>query len=151
MTGWQKGGLVVLGVGVLAGAAVLLKGKPKSRSSRGLGHGKTGPGKFQGGMEALKKLLYTASLDTSWLDEQESADGDRGWCGLMRGPISLTQLQKQNPEEFSQIDDEDVAEITKAKGGAILCEDSQGFVEVDLFTSKKEAEKQWKKVEKSFG
>ena len=43
----------------------------------------TGPGKFEGNANpGLTEALYTASLDTSWIDEETGrADGPCGWAG----------------------------------------------------------------------
>lgn len=145
-TKWALGiGGVVVAAAAGYGIYRATRGSPRGA----FGYGTTGPGKFEGGMSALKRLLWTATLE-SWGEEEV---GDENWgdgCVLVSGPLPLDELQKQFPQEYAGIDHEDKRELVKAKGGAIVCTDSQGFVDVDLFPTKKALGKRWRRIERSY-
>lgn len=122
------------------------RGSPKGS----FGHGQTGPGKFEGGMPALKRLLWTATLE-SWGDDDVTNENWGDGCTLVRGPLPLDELQKQFPQEYAGIDHEDKRELVKAKGGVIVCNDSQGFVDVDLFPTRKGLKRAWRRIQKGYG
>lgn len=81
-----------------------------------------GPGKFSTYADAY---IYELSMDGGADEEVGEAQYD-SWYGLMRGPFDHPQLKK-----FA---------------GAILFENSQGFVEATFYESKKKLESEWKRV-----
>src|SRR5215831_7100505 len=80
-----------------------------------------GPGKYD--------TYATAHLHELSMDGADEECGDvstTGWYGLLRGPFEHEQLKKY--------------------AGAIVEENDQGFVNSQLFTSKKALEKKWKSI-----
>lgn len=83
-----------------------------------------GPGKFDNYASAW---LYENVLAWNLFADEEVGESQYdNYYALLRGPFDHPQLKKYK--------------------GAILFENSQGFVESDFFTSKSALDKQWKKI-----
>lgn len=80
-----------------------------------------GPGKYDTYATAH---LHELSMDGS--DEECGDVSSTGWYGLLRGPFQHPQLKKY--------------------AGAIIEENDQGFVNSQLFTSKRALDKKWKAI-----
>ena len=93
-----------------------------------------GPGKFA---TIVDSYVYDASLD-GCDEETGSVDEVGAWYGLLRGPIDVTA------------DDLTLAErayLSAAKGGAIVSEDSQGFVDVVCYETAEALNAAWATIE----
>jgi hypothetical protein len=95
-----------------------------------------GPGKFYTMLDAA---VWEASLDGGPDEESGSVD-ELGWSGLVRAPILDATC-----EQWAELTDEERAFVA-AHAGAILFEDSQGFVSVDYFETAAALDAAWAKV-----
>lgn len=80
-----------------------------------------GPGKFD---SAATKMMYELSLDGA--DDECGESGTTGWYGLVKGPFNHPQLRQY--------------------AGAILEEDSQGFVVSEFYISETGLMETWDKI-----
>jgi len=104
-----------------------------------------GPGKFENS-GALGVLFY-AIAGEGWTDEEAGDVSEFGrWYGLVRGPFILGDLARNFPKEWSELDAEDHATLRHAVG-AIITEDTQGFVDIETYTSLKKLNKVWAAIE----
>ena len=99
-----------------------------------------GPGKYDTMLDA-----YIHDLSMNGCDEECGDTQDGLWYGLLRG------IQVEMP--FSDIaagrlTDDELAFLRQHRAGAILSEDSQGFVTVDYFTSQRSIEAAWHRAVK---
>jgi hypothetical protein len=109
---------------------------------------RTGPGKFETS-GTLGQLLYAMSLDGA--DEEAVDVSEQGvWYGLLRGPFSLRELKQEYPEEYRQIDRDDV-EALRVSVGAIVTEDDSGFVDVVMYESKAKLKSDWHRTARAYG
>jgi len=89
-----------------------------------LEHEYLGPGKFEGTFNpGLTERIYTATLDTSWIDEQTgTSDGPCGWAGRVGrfvlfensdGFVDLVEFTSTEAAEkaMSTIDFDDIEEL----------------------------------------
>ena len=97
-----------------------------------------GPGKFSFLVDAL---AYDASMDGC--DEQCGESDTTGWYGILRGPIDPPQTSDGAPLWGKRLSEDDRAFLADHKAGAIVCEDSQGFVAVDWFSDAEWLESRW--------
>jgi hypothetical protein len=104
-----------------------------------------GGGKFN---SALDELLYSAVLE-GWTSEEA---GDVSEQGVhydfipLDGMESVKNLHINFKEQFEQLTEEEVAELENARA-AIIEENDQGFIAVELFNSKEEADEKWAEIE----
>lgn len=91
-----------------------------------------GPGKFDSMMDSF---VYGLSLDGC--DEETGSVEEDGWYGLLRGWTipSDADLTKDERAVFA------------SHVGAIICEDSQGFVTVDYYATPEELNEAWNAIE----
>ncbi len=109
----------------------------------------SGMGKFN---SALDELLYSAVLE-GWASEET---GDVSEQGVHYDFIKfwdtiddwVPQLHTNFKEQFEQLTEEEVAELENSKA-AIIEENDQGFIAVELFDSKEKAEEKWAEIELS--
>lgn len=92
------------------------------------------PGKFEGGY-VIDEVVYELSLDGA--DEEVGDVIEEGvWYGL------LESLDGLDTSGFTEDEKKFIAEQV----GAIIREDSQGFVTVEYFDSHKELKKAWREI-----
>jgi hypothetical protein len=102
-----------------------------------------GPGKFETS-GALGALFY-AIANEGFADE-EAGDMDFGrWYARFDGPFNLAELKKNFPEEWAELDAGDVRELMQAKG-VIITEDTQGFVDIEIYKRKKDLDRVWAEI-----
>ncbi len=109
----------------------------------------SGMGKFN---SALDELLYSAVLE-GWASEETGDVSEQGahydfikfWDTI---DDWIPQLHTNFKEQFEQLTEEEVAELENSKA-AIIEENDQGFIAVELFDSKEEAEEKWAEIELS--
>jgi hypothetical protein len=99
------------------------------------------PGKFEGGLR-VDELVYLLTLDGG-PDEQTGDAQSTGWFGLLKGG-GLEEAVDPRGEPFRPNADE-VAYLTE-QAGAIVFENSQGFVDVFAFEDAAELEKTWREI-----
>jgi hypothetical protein len=105
----------------------------------------SGVGKFN---SALDELLYSAVLE-GWTSEET---GDVSEQGVhydfipLDGMESVKNLHINFKEQFEQLTEEEVAELENARA-AIIEENDQGFIAIELFNSKEEADEKWAEIE----
>jgi len=101
-----------------------------------------GPGKFN---TYIDSYVYDASLDGN-LDEQCGESESTGWYGLMVGTTGGVRpgLIDCVPSDVVPTDAEDT--FLRAQAGAILSENSQGFVDVEYYTDHADLMKAWDAV-----
>jgi len=104
----------------------------------------SGVGKFS---SALDELLYAAVLE-GWAGEEAGDVSEQGYhydfIPLM-GIESVRELELNLKEQFEQLSEEEKQMLEDAHG-AIVEENDQGFVAVELFDSRKEAEEKWEEI-----
>ena len=92
-----------------------------------------GPGKFDTMLDAA---VYDASLNG--LDEEMGEADGFGWYGLMRAPLlDIREQDALTPEE---------EEFLVEQVGAIVSEDSQGFVTVTYYETTYDLDQAWAEV-----
>lgn len=102
-----------------------------------------GPGKFDSDLDAA---IYSMSLDGG-PDEEVGEAESFGWYGLMR---NLTAKEVEDHARELGLDMPGREELADVEGkSAIIFENDQGFVEVDLFLPDK-AEQRWAKLEEEY-
>jgi hypothetical protein len=92
-----------------------------------------GPGKFS---TVLDRYIYNVSLDGGCDDEVSAFDQ---WYGVMYDGMSIFRDHDPFCEEFNDAE----REMLQDSAGAILFENSQGFVYVDLYETRQEIESAW--------
>ena len=91
----------------------------------------------------LENLLFSLSLDQSWL---ESQDGDHGeWSGLMVGPITADMVPAELVGDWEELTDDERAELG-SMAGVIVSTDSAGFVYVTTYTDRDELDAEWEAI-----
>lgn len=95
-----------------------------------------GPGKFSLEIDAA---VYDASLEGG-ADEEIGDVETTGWYGILRGAIDPPA--DATPEEKA---------FLAAQAGAIISEDSQGFVSVEYYESETELEDAWSDIQDEIG
>lgn len=100
------------------------------------------PGKFEGG-SAIDQVAHDVTLDGA-AEELGEADGF-GWYGKIEGAIEATDEQIRN-YDLSQDDIDYLAAVA----GAIVSEDSNGFVSVEWYTSRGNLERAWRRLEREY-
>ena len=95
-------------------------------------------GKFDLEVDAY---LYDVSLDGGADEEVGSSTEGAGWYGLMRAPLVHSE---QRAKEYGLTDEE--VSFLQSKAGAILFEDTQGFVTVEYYDTAEELENAWADV-----
>lgn len=103
------------------------------------------PGKFESS-GPLGALFYAISLE-GFSDESVSLE-DEG-AERFNGPFELDKLCEAWPEECAQLSAEDRASIADA-AGAILMNDSQGFVNLNVYSDADHMESAWHECEKMY-
>jgi hypothetical protein len=93
-------------------------------------------GKFDNDMDAY---IYGLSLDGCDEECGDSVDGT-GWYGLVVG-----NLADADRAEFAELSSEDQTELA-GYAGAIIGEDTQGFVSVEYFETETELRETWAQV-----
>ena len=84
---------------------------------------------------------YAVSL--SGCDDELGDANESGWCGLIRGPLKLDgSCVDLVPEDLADLDDDDRRTLA-TMSGAVVYEDSQGFVDVETFDTADELEQRW--------
>lgn len=106
------------------------------------------PGKYEGGL-VIDEYLHRVSLNGS--DEELGESEDFGWYGLFK--VEKGDLA----QDIAEVMEEDKEKLTKEEEsflrnvvGAIICENSQGFVDVTWFTNKRTRDEAWKKLEEDY-
>ena len=92
-----------------------------------------GPGKFD---TMLDSALYNASGD-GFLDEECGESHSTGWYGIIREPSGALLRQRRDGMTSAEW------EFAVRHAGAILSEDSQGFVHVEWFEKKADLDTAW--------
>jgi len=101
------------------------------------------PGKFETS-GALGALFYAIAAE-GFADE-EAGDMDFGrWYARFDGPFDKT-LARNFPAEYKLLDADDREELHNAVG-VIITEDTQGFIDIETYTSKKKLDKVWGEIE----
>jgi hypothetical protein len=99
-----------------------------------------GPGKFS---TVLDSYVYGVSLDGGTDDELGSVSENGHWYGLMRHGHSIFKDHDPLLETLTESE----GEYLKSCAGAILSEDSQGFVYVEYFATMAELDAKWAEIE----
>lgn len=98
-----------------------------------------GLGKFSTIVDSMAYAVSLAGCDDETGDVEEG-----GWYGLLRGAIKVdppfADLTVQQDQELSA---DDRTYLAAQKGGAILAEDSQGFVSVEWFATAAALDRRW--------
>ena len=95
-----------------------------------------GPGKFEGEL-LVTELLYTATLDGG--PDDEASDEFAGtWFGRLDGPLVQDYLADKLTDEER--------EFLSSQAGAILCEDTQGFVSASYYETKEALDADWNSI-----
>lgn len=99
------------------------------------------PGKFEGS-GAIGEFLYALSME--WGVDEECGDSSGpGWAGLLYGPFPKEEMDELDPEEKHALG---------RSAGAIVFEDSQGFVDVEYeFPNQAKLYDRWHEVCESLG
>ncbi len=106
---------------------------------------KYGPGKFS---HLIDSAVYSMSLHGP---DEELGDVDGfGHYSTVDGPISAKDLREVTGETYSDLSADDLEYLARAKGGAIIEENCQGFVTVDYFGTVEDREEQWSKIEAAY-
>lgn len=103
------------------------------------------PGKFESS-GALGELFHAIMLE-SFADD--SASGGGGGADRFNGPFEITKLREAWPAEIGQLNAQEIAKLKQAVG-AIVVEDSQGFVDVGLYEDSEHFEDAWNRQQKRF-
>lgn len=99
-----------------------------------------GPGKFD---TIVDSYVYDVSL--SGCDEETGSVDETGrWYGLIRGHILPDP--GESPLTGTALNDAETALLARS-AGAILSEDSQGFVSVEYFTDMAKLDREWAAIE----
>lgn len=103
-------------------------------------------GKFD---SAITEVLYNMTMDQCQ-DEEEGEADMMGWFARFNGGIDRETIERYANGDFSvELEDEDY-EALESCAGAILQNDSQGFVYSSVFDSATELNKQWNQVLKMY-
>lgn len=97
-----------------------------------------GPGKFD---TIIDSYLYTASLDGLG---EDCSDENGTWAGLMLGNL-YKAVHTIALEENGTLTSEE-AEFLRSHAGAVLVENSQGFVSVDWYELAEEAQEVFEEI-----
>jgi hypothetical protein len=100
------------------------------------------PGKFEGGL-MIDEVVYDLSMDGAD-DECGSVDEHGRWYGLVRAPISLSEDEAPDLTGFER------DYLRSLGGGAILTENSQGFVNVEYYETTEAIEQAWQSCQNDF-
>ena len=95
---------------------------------------KYGPGKFD---TILDEQVYQLSLDG--VDDETGSVQEYGWYGKLDGPLTIS-------DPTDPLTEDEQAYLAEQGGGAILSEDSQGFVTIEYFASADELETRWERI-----
>jgi hypothetical protein len=98
-------------------------------------------GKFD---NALDEALYAISLDGADDEVGSSTEAPGTWGGLMRDGAGLAKRIEDDRGEFPNVTSADVDYVrTTGVAGAIITENTQGFVKVAYYKSEADLEKDW--------
>lgn len=98
-----------------------------------------GPGKFRCLVDVV---AWSYTLEGAHDDETGEADSV-GWFGVIFGAVDPEGFEPGDGRTLSEFDRKFLA---NAKGGAIVSEDSDGFVSVDFFDSDADIRKEWERI-----
>ena len=99
-----------------------------------------GPGKF---FDIVDSYVYSISLDGG--TDEEAGSVDRcGLYGILRGCLSLSHADPRDSEFFELNSAE--RNLLRDTAGAIMSEDSQGFVHVSYFDTTDDLERNWAEI-----
>jgi len=99
-----------------------------------------GPGKFS---TILDAYVYSVSLEGSCDAEAGDVQENGHWYGLMRHGHTIWSDADQDREALNETEQE----YLRACAGAILAEDSQGFVYVTYFDAMEALDAAWEAIE----
>lgn len=98
--------------------------------------------------DGIASLFWAMSLDGG-ADREAGDSSEQGrWYGLIQGPWTTKELIA-----YAETDEEyEIADTThvRSAAGIILTEDSQGFVDYELFHSQKQMDRVWDEIEAEF-
>jgi hypothetical protein len=98
---------------------------------------KYGPGKFNLLVDAIAHAYTMMGAHDDETGDVETS----GWFGSIRGPID-----PEGMEQASRLSTADREFLAMNVGGAIVSEDSQGFVSVDFFRTEAELDEEWERI-----
>lgn len=101
----------------------------------------SGPGKFEGEAEFVE-YLYALSLDGANEECGGELWGMASYACKLDGPFDLSRFHEIMGREPTA----EEAELLTGTVGAILTEDSQGFVHGELYCSAEEYERSWDEI-----
>ena len=104
------------------------------------------PGKFEGEL-AITEFAHQQSLDGAD-DEVGDVTEDGEACVLVRGPWRDPQELEVARSAYG-LSSEDLEQL-RHSAGAILTEDSQGFVRGEWHVSEEALERAWNRIERAF-
>jgi hypothetical protein len=87
---------------------------------------------------------YLYSMDSA--DRDASYEDGGGWWGFYDGPFAPTRKERRD----HNLDADEVRELRGASA-AIVHEDSQGFLDYDLYVDEDEADEEWEEIEDEVG
>ena len=105
------------------------------------------PGKYEGGL-AIDELVHGLALD-GWAADETGSIETIGWHGRIDGPIADVPAD-QFPADLEPLTDDERAFLA-SMNGAIVHEDSQGFVTIDYFHDATSLASAWAVIEAEQG
>jgi hypothetical protein len=96
------------------------------------------PGKYEGG------LIIDTYVDSGSYDEDIGESDTTGFYGLLRG-ISVDEIWKEAKADGEELTKEEV-EFLESQAGAIIYEDSQGFITVSYYDDESELNESWNQI-----
>lgn len=104
------------------------------------------PGKFESS-GALGELFHAIMLEGFTDDSVSGGDGEG--ADRFDGPFEVEKLRETWPAEVGQLSADERRQLAQAVG-AVTVNDSQGFVDVGLFTDKEHFEDAWEQQQKHY-
>jgi hypothetical protein len=101
------------------------------------------PGKFEGG-RVIDEWIYSLSLN-GCDDEAGDCQEFGKWCGLLKGPFKADGPFRDLAVTDGDLTDDEVA-FLGTRAGAVVTEDSQGFVSVSYWHSPDKLDAHWQRV-----
>ena len=101
-----------------------------------------GPGKFNTMLDAY---VYSVSLEGS-TDDEISSEYSGTWYGLIRHGHTIWSDQDPDREALTEAE----ADYLRACAGAILTEDTQGFVYVEYFDNMTDLDNMWRDLQTQY-
>jgi hypothetical protein len=88
---------------------------------------------------------FALALSLDGVDEEAGSVDTGGWYGLFRAPVvaSVAELDDALQAMWNDLDADTQRELQHQKGGMIMNQDSDGFVNVDLYDNDADLSAEW--------